>query len=97
MCILNELDSICTGWLHTKDIVYYDQVGEIYFVSRISDFINYGSIKLSPAEIEGILELHPSVLRAAVVPVPHETDEEHPMAFIQKVPRKEVLYTYYTT
>ncbi|XP_020290910.1 4-coumarate--CoA ligase 1-like isoform X2 [Pseudomyrmex gracilis] len=78
------------GWLHTKDIVYYDKDGEIYFVSRISDFINYGSIKLSPAEIESVLELHPSVLNAAVVPVPHETDEEHPMAFVEKVAGKEV-------
>ncbi|XP_018350298.1 PREDICTED: uncharacterized protein LOC108753314 [Trachymyrmex septentrionalis] len=84
----NIIDS--NGWLHTKDIMYYDEEGEIYFVSRLSDFINYRSIKLSPAEIEGILEIHPSILNAAVVPIPHETDIEHPMAFIQKVIGKEV-------
>ncbi|XP_012221981.2 luciferin 4-monooxygenase-like [Linepithema humile] len=78
------------GWLHTKDIVFYDEEGEIYYVSRISDFINYISIKLSPTEIEGVLKLHPSVLKAAVISVPHETDEEHSMAFIQKVAGKEV-------
>ncbi|KAG5348319.1 LUCI monooxygenase, partial [Acromyrmex charruanus] len=77
-------------WLHTKDIMDYDEEGEIYFVSRLSDFINYRSIKLSPAEIESILEIHPSVLKAAVVPVPHETDIEQPMTFIQKVIGKEV-------
>jgi len=70
-----------TEWLHTKDIMYYDEVDEIYFV-RISDFINYGSIKLSTAEIKIILELHSSVLKAVVASMPHETDEEHPMAFI---------------
>ncbi|XP_011689023.1 PREDICTED: luciferin 4-monooxygenase-like [Wasmannia auropunctata] len=84
----NAIDS--NGWLHTKDIVYYDKKGEIYFVNRISDFINYKSIKLSPAEIEGVLEIHPSVFHAVVVPIPHETDVEHPMAFIQKVIGKEV-------
>jgi len=52
-----------TEWLHTKDIMYYDEMDEIYFV-RISDFINYGSIKLSTAEIKIILELHSSVLKA---------------------------------
>ncbi|XP_039315156.1 luciferin 4-monooxygenase isoform X2 [Solenopsis invicta] len=78
------------GWLHTKDIVYYDEDGEIFFVSRISDFISVSSCKVSPAEIEGILETHPSVLNAVVVPVPHEVDIEHPMAFIQKVIGKEV-------
>ncbi|XP_077265597.1 luciferin 4-monooxygenase-like isoform X2 [Temnothorax americanus] len=78
------------GWLHTKDIVYYDEEGEIYFVSRNSDFINYGGIKLSPAEIEGVLETHSSVLNAVVVPVPNEMDIEHPLAFIQTVIGKEV-------
>ncbi|XP_011872253.1 PREDICTED: luciferin 4-monooxygenase-like [Vollenhovia emeryi] len=78
------------GWLHTKDIVYYDKEGEIFFVNRISNFINYHGIKLSPVEIEGILEIHPSVLSAAVVPVPNEKNIEHPMAFIQKVTGKEV-------
>ncbi|KAL6256354.1 hypothetical protein P5V15_012471 [Pogonomyrmex californicus] len=78
------------GWLHTKDIGYYDEEGEIYFISRISDFINYRSIKLSPVEVEGVLEIHPSVLHAVVVPIPHEMDVEHPMAFIQKVIGKEI-------
>ncbi|XP_014483122.1 PREDICTED: uncharacterized protein LOC106748773 [Dinoponera quadriceps] len=78
------------GWLHTKDIGYYDEKGEIFFVNRISDFINYKTINLSPAEIEGVLELHPSVLKAVVISVPHETDVELPLAFVQKVGGKEV-------
>jgi len=50
----------------------YDDKGKIYFV-KLSDFINYRSIKLSSAEIKDILEMHPSILKAAIVPVPHET------------------------
>lgn len=83
---------VCTGWLHTKDIGYYDEKGEIFFVNRISDFINYKAIKLSPAEIERVLELHSSILKAVVVPVPHETDVELPLAFVQKIAGKEVRH-----
>lgn len=50
--------------MRTKDIVYYNENDEIYFVSGISDFINYKCIKLSSVEIEGIFELHPSVFSA---------------------------------
>lgn len=72
-------------------IVYYDEEDKIYYVSRISDFINYISIKLSTRKIEGVFKLQPSVLKAAVISVPHETDEEHPMAFIQRIAGKKVL------
>ncbi|KAG7204102.1 hypothetical protein KM043_001951 [Ampulex compressa] len=78
------------GWLHTGDLGYYDDDGEIFIIDRISEFINYRGVNLSPAEIESVLESHPSVLRAAVVGVPHDIEEEHPMAFILKVPGKEV-------
>jgi acyl-coenzyme A synthetase/AMP-(fatty) acid ligase len=53
-----------------------------YFVSRISDFINYGTIKLSTAEIEAVIEFYSLVLKVAVVSVPYETDEEHSTTFI---------------
>lgn len=78
------------GWLHTNDLAYYDQDGEIFIVDRISEFVNYRGVNLPPAEIESVLESHPSVLRAAVVGMPHETDEEIPIAFVTKVPGKEV-------
>jgi len=65
----------------------YDDKGKIYFV-RLSDFINYRSIKLSSAEIKDILEMHPSILKAAIVPVPHETDIEPPNGIYSKSNRK---------
>lgn len=78
------------GWLHTNDLGYYDEDGEIFIVDRISEIIIYRAINLSPGEIETTLESHPSVMKAAVVGVKHETDDEHPMGFVTKVPGKEV-------
>lgn len=79
------------GWLHTGDLGYYDNDGEVFLVDRISEFINYRAIKISPAEIEALIQQHPAVFQVAVVPVPHNVDEEHAMAFVAKVPGKEVI------
>lgn len=83
----NAIDS--NGWLHTGDLGYYDDDGEIFLVDRMSEFINYRSIKISPAEIEALIQQHSAVLEVAVVAVPHSVEEEHAMAFIAKVPGKE--------
>ncbi|XP_018357536.1 PREDICTED: 4-coumarate--CoA ligase-like [Trachymyrmex cornetzi] len=83
----NAIDS--DGWLHTGDLGYYDDDGEIFLVDRISEFINYRAIKISPAEIEVLIQQHPAVLEVAVMAVPHDVEEEHAMAFIAKVPGKE--------
>lgn len=80
-----------SGWLHTGDLGYYDDDGEIFLVDRMSEFINYRAIKISPAEIEALIQQHPAVLEVAVVAVPHTIEEEHAMAFIAKVPGKEVI------
>lgn len=60
----------------------------------MSEFINYRAINISPAEIEALIQQHPAVLEVAVVGVPHVIDEEHAMAFIAKVPGKEVIYRW---
>ncbi|EFN85795.1 Luciferin 4-monooxygenase [Harpegnathos saltator] len=39
-------------WFHSGDLAYYNDDGEIYIVDRISDFINFRSITVSPGEIE---------------------------------------------
>ncbi|XP_012222074.1 luciferin 4-monooxygenase-like [Linepithema humile] len=84
----NAIDS--DGWLHTGDLGYYDDDGEIFLVDRLSEFINYRAIKISPAEIEALIQQHPAVLEIAVVGVPNDIDEEHVMAFVAKVPGKEM-------
>lgn len=78
------------GWLRSGDVAYYDEDGEVFIVDRISAFINFRSINVSPAEIEAVLETHPAVFQAAVIGIPHQVDEQHPMAVVSLVPGKTV-------
>ncbi|XP_018393717.1 PREDICTED: uncharacterized protein LOC108772644 [Cyphomyrmex costatus] len=74
------------GWLHTGDIGYIDEDGELFIIDRIKELIKYRGYHISPGEIEGVLISHPAVLEAAVISIPHVTDDEHPLAYITKKP-----------
>ncbi|XP_076285772.1 luciferin 4-monooxygenase-like [Lasioglossum baleicum] len=78
------------GWMHTGDRAYYNEDGELFIVDRIKEILKYRSSQISPSEIENLLLTHPGVLEVAVVGIPHPTDDEHPVAFVRKVPDKEV-------
>ncbi|KAL0124905.1 hypothetical protein PUN28_006636 [Cardiocondyla obscurior] len=79
------------GWLHSGDIGYVDEDGELFIIDRIKELIKYRGYQISPGEIEGVLITHPAVLEAAVISIPHAIDDEHPLAFITKKPgAKEV-------
>ncbi|XP_043502062.1 4-coumarate--CoA ligase 1-like [Polistes fuscatus] len=78
------------GWLHTGDLAYYDEDGEIFIVDRIKETIKYQANQISPWEIENLLLTYPEVVDVAVVGVPHLVDDEHPMAFVTKVPDSKV-------
>ncbi|XP_036139946.1 luciferin 4-monooxygenase-like [Monomorium pharaonis] len=78
------------GWLCTGDLGYYDNDGELFVVGRISDFILFRSINVSPTEIETVLQNHPAVFEAAVIGMPHEIDGQRPMAVVSVVPGKTV-------
>ncbi|XP_076758984.1 uncharacterized protein LOC143428154 [Xylocopa sonorina] len=78
------------GWMHTGDLAYYNEKGEFFIIDRIKELIKYRGHQISPSEIEALLQTHPAVVEAAVVGVPHPTDDEHPIAFVCKAPNKEV-------
>ncbi|GAB1860349.1 Luciferin 4-monooxygenase [Camponotus japonicus] len=78
------------GWLHSGDIGYMDEDGELFVIDRIKDLIKYRGHQISPGEIEGVLMSHPAVLEVAVIGVSHATNDEHPIAFVTKIPEAEV-------
>ncbi|XP_076248734.1 luciferin 4-monooxygenase [Calliopsis andreniformis] len=78
------------GWIHSGDLAYYNEKGEIFIIDRLKEMIKYRGHQITPTEIESLLHTHPAVLEVAVIGVPHPTDDEHPVAFISKVPNKEV-------
>jgi long-chain acyl-CoA synthetase len=59
------------GWLHTGDIATMDEDGYFYIVDRKKDLIIAGGYNIVPREVEEVLFMHPQVLEAAVVGVPH--------------------------
>lgn len=81
----NEKDSSSfwpDGWFATGDLGYLDDEGYLYITGRIKDVINRGGDKISPYEVESAFLMHPEVLEAVVVPVPHPSLGEIPMAVI---------------
>ncbi|XP_033364444.1 4-coumarate--CoA ligase 1-like [Bombus vosnesenskii] len=78
------------GWVHTGDLAYYNEKGEVFIMDRLKEVMKYRGHQITPTEIENVLQSHPAVLEVAVVGIPHPTDDEHPIAFVSKIPNKEV-------
>ncbi|MEO8448236.1 MAG: class I adenylate-forming enzyme family protein [Gemmatimonadota bacterium] len=70
------------GWYDTGDVMRHDADGFFYFVSRADDMFICGGENIYPGEIEKLLERHPAVAQAAVVPVPDEIKGQIPVAFV---------------
>jgi non-ribosomal peptide synthetase component E (peptide arylation enzyme) len=62
------------GYFRTGDLVEICGDGGDYYriVGRCKDIINRGGMKISPAELDVVLEQHPDVLEAAVCAFPDE-------------------------
>lgn len=69
-------------WLRTGDMAYYDEFGQFYITDRLKELIKVKGFQVPPAELEGILRDHPSVLEAAVVGVADRISGEVPRAFV---------------
>ncbi len=71
------------GWFRTGDLMSRDADGVYYFQGRRKEMIRRGGENLSPAEVEGVLKLHPEVIDAAVVPVADPIRGEEVKAYVQ--------------
>ncbi|KAM2557804.1 hypothetical protein TB2_014886 [Malus domestica] len=70
------------GWLKTGDLCYFDDEGFLYIVDRLKELIKYKAYQVPPAELEHILQSHPDVVDAAVIPYPDEDAGQIPMAYV---------------
>jgi len=78
------------GWLISGDIGCINEEGHLFLLDRLKDLIKYRGYQISPMEIEILLCTHPEVVEAAVLGVPHPTDDEHPIAFVSTKPGSTV-------
>lgn len=72
-------------WLHTGDMGYVDQEGNIFVIGRKKRMIvRHDGSKVFPVEIEDCLMQHPSVAACAVVPMqdPDHSESKLPKAFV---------------
>jgi acyl-CoA synthetase (AMP-forming)/AMP-acid ligase II len=72
------------GWLHTGDVTIVDEDGYFSIVDRVKELIKFKGFQVPPAELEALLQTHPAVGDAAVVPLPDDEAGEIPKAFIVK-------------
>jgi acyl-CoA synthetase (AMP-forming)/AMP-acid ligase II len=73
------------GFYVTGDVFRRDADGFHYFVGRTDDMFVCGGENIWPGEVEMMLERHPAVHQACVVPAPDELKAHKPVAFV--VPR----------
>lgn len=65
----NESAFTADGWFRTGDLACSEAGGNVRITGRIKDVINRGGFKYNPRDIEDLLDAHPRVMQAAVVPV----------------------------
>jgi len=74
--------TIRNGWLYTGDIAYMDPDGWVYIVDRKKEMIKFKGFQVAPAELEGVLLDHDSVVDVAVIGKPDPEAGEVPKAFV---------------
>jgi acyl-CoA synthetase (AMP-forming)/AMP-acid ligase II len=70
------------GYYITGDVFRRDENGFYFFVGRSDDMFVSGGENIYPGEVEKLLETHPGVQQAAVVPVEDDIKGQKPAAFV---------------
>ncbi|XP_046606172.1 luciferin 4-monooxygenase-like isoform X1 [Neodiprion virginianus] len=70
------------GWIHSGDLGYYDENGNIFVIDRMKELIKYHDHHIYPSEIESLLLTHPRVKEVAVVGQPRPGADDRLMAFV---------------
>ena len=70
------------GFYRTGDVFRRDANGFFFFVGRADDMFVCGGENIYPGEVEKMLEKHPGIHQAAVIPVPDELKGHKPIAFV---------------
>jgi long-chain acyl-CoA synthetase len=72
------------GFYIAGDVFRRDADGFHYFVGRTDDMFVSGGENIYPADVERMLERHPDIAQAAVVPIDDDIKGQKPVAFVIK-------------
>ncbi|MET0091525.1 MAG: class I adenylate-forming enzyme family protein [Candidatus Thiodiazotropha sp.] len=78
------------GWLHTGDLAHTDADGYLYIDGRSSDMIKSGANRISPKEIEEVIQEVEGVMEVAVIGIPDEMLGEIIRAYVVPKPGSEL-------
>ena len=71
------------GWLHTGDLVRYDEDGYWYYAGRLKDTVRRRGENVSAWEVERIANEHPDVEESAMVGVATDIGEQDIKLFVK--------------
>ena len=74
------------GFYCTGDVMRRDRQGFYYFVGRVDDMFTVNGENVWPSEVETVLEAHPDIAHACLVPVPDPVRGNMPVAFVAARP-----------
>lgn len=83
-----KIPSLPEAYLHSGDVGYMDEKGNIFLIDRLKDIINRGGEKIFPAQIESVILEYPGIQSASVYAVSDSRYGEVPVAAI--IPQPDV-------
>ena len=83
-------EAFADGWYRTGDVGWLEAEGWVHLTDRSKEMMKVNGFQVAPAEIEGVLHGHPSVLDCAVFGLVDESAGEVPVAVVCLDPSRPV-------
>ena len=81
---------VVDGWYHTKDVMTRDENGFYFITGREDDMFVCNGENVFPGDVERLLEMHPDIDQASVVPLEDPVRGHAPIAFVVPVAGHEI-------